>query len=119
MAPGKSPEQIYFKMKGQAMISFDKYLDENLKNEEFAKHYEEEKLLQDIAVKIAKIREEKGLTQSQLARQAKLTQQQVSKLESGINSNIMTLLKVCSALHVKLFVVNDNKASKRRKTATV
>lgn len=45
-----------------AMISFDKYLEENLKDEEFAKHYEEEKLLQDIAVKIAKIREKKGLT---------------------------------------------------------
>lgn len=102
------------------MISFDKYLDENLENEEFARHYEEEKLLQDIAVKIAKIREKKGLTQSQLARQAKLTQQQVSKLESGINSNIMTLLKVCSALHVKLSVAEDNgKTPHSRKAAAV
>ena len=115
----RARHRLCFQRKGQAMISFDKYLDENLKNEEFARRYEEEKLLQDIAVKIAKIREEKGLTQSQLAREAKLTQQQVSKLESGINSNIMTLLKVCSALHVKLFVAEDNKTSKHRKAAAL
>ncbi|MCU7520738.1 MAG: hypothetical protein HF312_11035 [Ignavibacteria bacterium] len=48
-----------------------------------------------------------------------MTQQQVSKLESGIISNIMTLLKVCSALHVKLSVAEDNKSSKRRKAAAV
>lgn len=47
------------------MISFDEYLEENLKDEEFARYYEQEKLLQDIAVKIAKSREENGLPEDE------------------------------------------------------
>lgn len=101
------------------MISFNKKLQEKLKDPEFAKYYEEEKILLDVALKIAQERERKGLTQSELAKKAHLTQQQVSKLESGASSNVMTLLKVCKALHLRLFLGNEEQKGTRMRTAKV
>ena len=46
-----------------------------------------------------------GLSQQDLARKAQITQQQLSNIESGMNCNISTLLKVCHALKVKLNLV--------------
>ena len=57
-----------------------------------------EKLRVDLAVAIARKREEEGLSQSFIARLAHLTQQQVSKIENGENCNIDTYLKAMAAL---------------------
>lgn len=81
---------------------FRKHLNEELKDPEFAKIYEEEKALLQLAVKIIEHRNKLGLTQQELAEKAKITQQQLSKIESGINCNVVTLLKVCSAMQLKL-----------------
>ncbi|MGE5354042.1 MAG: helix-turn-helix domain-containing protein [Acidobacteriota bacterium] len=96
------------------MINFNKKLQEKLKDPEFAKYYEEERILLEVALKIAQERERKGLTQSELAIKANLTQQQVSKLESGASSNVMTLLKVCKALHLRIFVGSEEQINSRR-----
>lgn len=70
------------------MLILNKILKEELKDSEFAGGYKEEKMLAELAVKIAKERERKGISQTELASRARLTQQQVSRLESGANSNV-------------------------------
>jgi DNA-binding XRE family transcriptional regulator len=80
------------------MKSFRSHLNEKLKDPEFKKYYEEEKHLLELGVKIAEMREKLGLSQKELAKQCKVTQQQLSKIENGVNCNLLTFLKVSEAL---------------------
>ena len=73
-----------------------------LKDKEFKELYEEERQLLDISLRLLKVRKELGLSQRDLAHKARVTQQQVSKIENGLNCNMMTFLKVCNALGVKM-----------------
>mgnify|MGYP001245897298 CR=1 FL=1 len=84
------------------MTVFRNYLNEQLKDEKFAKVYEAEKKLLSIAIKIAKERSNQGLSQTQLAHKAMVTQQQISKIENGQNCNILTFLKVSKALGLNI-----------------
>lgn len=84
------------------MKTFKKHLLKELKNEKFKIVYEEEKELLDIAVKILEERNKRGLTQKELAQKANITQQQLSKVENGINCTMTTFLKVCHALDIKI-----------------
>jgi len=43
-----------------------------------------------------------GMSQKELAEKANIKQQQISKLEAGINCNVATLIKVCIALDLKV-----------------
>lgn len=101
-------EDVELNERDRKMINYNKKLQEKLKDPNFKEGYKKEKLLLDVAVELAKIREQRGLTQAELAKQANLTQQQVSKLESGMSANVKTLLKVCSALRVKLLLSQDD-----------
>lgn len=84
------------------MRSFKKHLRERLKDAKFRKLYEEEKKLAELSLKILDTREHLGLSQKEVARKAKVTQQQLSKLENGINCTVTTFLKVCNALRIKV-----------------
>ena len=84
------------------MKTFNEHLKEKLKDKEFKKIYEEEKLLLQLSHRILEERKKAGLTQTQLASKAQITQQQLSKIEKGLNFNIKTFLKVCHALDVKM-----------------
>jgi DNA-binding XRE family transcriptional regulator len=84
------------------MRSFKKHLREKLKNEQFRKLYEEERKLAELSLKVLDVREHLGLSQKEVARRAKVTQQQLSKLENGINCTMTTFLKVCTALGIKI-----------------
>jgi len=84
------------------MRSFKKHLRERLKDTKFRKLYEEEKKLAELSLKILDTREHLGLSQKEVARKAKVTQQQLSKLENGINCTVTTFLKVCNALRIKV-----------------
>jgi DNA-binding XRE family transcriptional regulator len=86
------------------MESFRKHLEEKLKNKEFKKMYEEEKRLLELSLKIINERNKRGLTQQELAKKAEITQQQLSKVENGFNCNMVTFLKVCDALGLKINV---------------
>ncbi|MDR2476376.1 MAG: helix-turn-helix transcriptional regulator [Treponema sp.] len=88
--------------------SFTDHLNEELKDPEFKRLYEEEKRLLDIAVEIASVRERRGLTQKELARQCRVTQQQVSKIENGVNCNVLTLIRVTSSLGLNVTVSPGN-----------
>lgn len=80
------------------MRSFRRHLNEKLKDERFRRLYEEERQLTELSLKIHHMRAQLGLSQQEVATRAKVTQQQLSKVENGINCNLTTFLKVCQAL---------------------
>ena len=84
------------------MKSFNKYLNKKLKNEKFKLLFEEEKDLMELALLLNKTREKNGKSQSEVAKEAQLTQQQLSKVENGVPCNIRTFIKACHANGYKL-----------------
>ena len=76
------------------------YLVEKLQDPQFMKLFEQERLLAELSLQINSIREQKGLSQQELSKMARITQQQLSKIENGINCNLTTFLKVCHALEL-------------------
>lgn len=62
--------------------NFDKYLEEQLKDNDFAERFKKAGEAWDIALKLAALRKESGLSQRELARRVGTTQQQISRLES-------------------------------------
>ena len=85
-------------------MSFRKHLAEEMKNPEFKKAFEEEKRLLELSYAIVEAREKKGLTQKELAKKSHVTQQQLSKIENGVNCNMLTFIKVSSALGLGITV---------------
>ena len=85
-------------------MTFRKHLNELLKDEDFKTAYEEERRLLELGFAVAQAREQRGITQKELAQQCRVTQQQLSKIENGINCNLLTFIKVSSALGLELTV---------------
>ena len=85
-------------------MSFRKHLAEEMKNPEFRKAFEEEKRLLKLSYAIVEAREKRGLTQKELASKSHVTQQQLSKIENGVNCNMLTFIKVSNALGLGLTV---------------
>ncbi|TGM61900.1 helix-turn-helix domain-containing protein [Leptospira vanthielii] len=88
------------------MRSFKTHLDTKLENKSFKEKFEEEKELVNISIELQTLREKKGLSQSDLAKKAHVTQQQLSKIENGVNCNLSTFLKVCHALDLEISIKN-------------
>ncbi|MGI6653507.1 MAG: helix-turn-helix domain-containing protein [Christensenellales bacterium] len=87
------------------MRSHKDYLNEQLKNPEFAAAYEALEPQYQIARAIIAARLESGLTQAELAEKAALPQSNISRLESGtFNPTVQTLEKVAAGLGKKLEV---------------
>ena len=89
-------------MKG--VRSFKTRLKEELKNKNFRKSFNEEDFYVRIAIQIAKLREEQGISQQELARRLHTSQQMVSRLEDTSNKSftLKTLIKLAQAFHKKL-----------------
>jgi len=83
-------------------VTFDSHLKEKLKSKRFKRMYEEEKELLEISIRILAARRDQNLSQAELAKRAHITQQQLSRIENGMNFNIKTLLKLCDALDLSL-----------------
>ena len=79
-------------------------LKEDLKDENFQKAFDSEDFFARLAVQIARLREEQGLTQKDLARRLRTSQQTISRLENSGNQSfsLATLLKLAHALHKRL-----------------
>ena len=82
------------------MKSFRGHLKEKLKDKRFKQLFDEEKQIAELSLKILDTREHMGLSQIEVAKKANVTQQQLSKIENGINCNMSTFLKVCNALGI-------------------
>ena len=86
--------------------NFDKYLEEQLKDPAFAARFEQAGEAWDVALQIAALREKAGLSQKELAKLLKVSQQQISRLESpGYEGHsLSTLRRVAGALHARVRV---------------
>ena len=80
----------------------NEHLKEKLSDSYFKELYELEQQKYNIVRKIINYRIKKGITQSDLAKEAGISQQHISKIENGEFSNIMTLEKVL--LHIGMTV---------------
>ena len=91
-------------MKG--LRRFRDKLNKDLENPDFKSSFEEEELFVNLAIEIAKLREEKGLTQKDLAKLLKTSQQMVSRIENPNNQSfsLKTLVKLAHAFHKKILV---------------
>ena len=86
-------------MKKVKVRTFKNRLSEDLKDSEFRAHYQEERQALMLAMKIAKLREKKGLSQQQMAKLMGTSQQAISRIESGDYEGftLKTLQKIAEA----------------------
>ena len=77
---------------------------EEFKDPQFRKEFENQRRALALAMTIAKIREKKGLTQTQLARRMGTSQQAISRIESGDYEGftLKTLEKIAQATGTRL-----------------
>jgi transcriptional regulator with XRE-family HTH domain len=103
--------------------NFDKYLEEQLMDPEFAARFERAGEAWDVALQIAALRTQAGLSQKDLAKLLKVSQQQISRLESpGYEGHsLSTLRRVAKVLHARVRVTfePDSKAAGLRVAETV
>lgn len=84
------------------MVSFKKYLKEQLNDPTIKEVFEEERELLEMAYRLNEERKKQGISQRRAAKEAHLTQQQFSRVENGENCNIITYLKACHAVGLKM-----------------
>ena len=91
-------------MKRGKVRTFQSRLREDIKDPEFKKHYEEEKQALTLAMKITELRENKGLSQQQLAQLMGTSQQAISRIESGKYEGftLKTLEKIAEATGMRV-----------------
>ena len=75
-------------------MKIDDHLQEKLRDPQFRKQYSLEKQKLAIVKRIIDHRIKYKMSQSELAKQARISQQHISKIENGEFSNIATLEKV-------------------------
>src|SRR5436190_828942 len=86
--------------------NFDLYLEEQLKDPDFAERFEKAGEAWDVALQIVALREKAGLSQKDLARKLKTSQQNISRLESfSYEGHSLTMLRrVAEVLGAKVQV---------------
>src|SRR5258708_4833660 len=89
--------------------NFDRYLAEQMEDPAFAVRFKQAGEAWDVALQLAALREQAGLSQAELARKLKTTEQQISRLESpGYEGHSLSMLRrVAKALHARVRVVLD------------
>ncbi len=87
--------------------NFDAYLDAQLKDEDFAERFSRAGDAWDVALQLAALRKESGLSQKDLARKLHTSQQQISRLESPAyeGHSLSMLRRVAHVLKAEVKVV--------------
>src|SRR5882762_453538 len=87
--------------------NFDAYLEEQLEDAVFAERFEKAGEAWDVALQIAALREKAGLSQKDLARKLKTSQQQISRLESPTyeGHSLSMLRRVARVLKARVRIV--------------
>jgi len=91
-------------MKKGKVRTFRSRLREDIKDPEFKKHYQEERQALQLAMKIAELRNQKGLSQQELAKLMGTSQQAISRIESGEYEGftLKTLEKIAEATGMRV-----------------
>jgi len=86
---------------------FDQYLEEQLQDPAMAVRIEQAGDAWDVALQIAALRQQAGLSQKKLAKLLKTSQQQISRLESASyeGHSLSMLRRVAEALHARVRVI--------------
>jgi len=100
--------------------NFDRYLEKQMKDPAFAARFEQAGEAWDIALQLAALRQQAGLSQKELARRLKTSQQHISRLESpGYEGHSLTnLRRVARALNARVRVVFEPDDEPRRPRAS-
>ena len=87
--------------------NFDRYLEKQLQDPTFAARFKSAGDAWDVALQIAALREQAGLSQKELAKLLKTSQQQISRLESpGYEGHSLSMLRrFAGVLHARVRVV--------------
>lgn len=87
--------------------NFDLHLEEQLRDPDFAERFKRAGEAWDVALQIAALREKAGLSQKDLARKLKTSQQQISRLESPSyeGHSLSMLRRVARELRARVRVV--------------
>src|SRR6266536_4626210 len=87
--------------------NFDRYLAKQMQDTRFAARFDRAGQAWDVALQLAALRQQAGLSQKELARRLKTSQQHISRLESpGYEGHSLTnLRRVARALHARVRVV--------------
>ena len=87
--------------------NFDRYLEEQLKDPAFADRFKRAGEAWDVALQIAALRQQAGLSQKELAKLLKTSQQQISRMESPDyeGHSLSMLRRVAGALHAQVRVI--------------
>ncbi len=96
--------------------NFDLYLEEQLKDPVFTERFEKAGEAWDVALQIAALREKAGLSQKDLARKLKTSQQNVSRLESPAyeGHSLSMLRRVAGILGATVRVVIEPRKNSSR-----
>ena len=91
-------------MKKGKVRTFQSRLREDIKDPEFKKHYQEERQALKLAMKIAELRNQKGLSHQELAKLMGTSQQAISRIESGEYEGftLKTLEKIAEATGMRV-----------------
>ncbi len=86
--------------------NFDRYLEEQLKDPGFAERFKKAGEAWDVALELATLRKESGLSQKELAKRVGTTQQQISRLESPSyeGHSLSMLRRVAEALGATIHI---------------
>ncbi len=87
--------------------NFDRYLDAHLRNPAFAARFRDAGEAWEVSLQIARLREQAGISQRQLAEMLETSQQQISRLESPAyeGHTLSMLRRVAAALNARVRVV--------------
>ena len=87
--------------------NFDRYLQEQMKDDAFAARFDQAGQSWDVALQIASLRRKAGLSQKVLAQALNTSQQQVSRLESPSyeGHSLSMLRRVAGVLHARVRIV--------------
>ncbi|MCU0290128.1 MAG: helix-turn-helix transcriptional regulator, partial [Acidobacteria bacterium] len=66
------------------MKTYREHLNKKLKDKKFKQFYDEEREMLELSMQVLNTRKNLGMSQDELARKAHITQQQLSRIESGM-----------------------------------
>src|SRR5512137_71394 len=94
--------------------NFDHYLEEQLQDPSIAARFEHAAEAWDVALQITALRQQAGLSQKELAKLLKTSQQQISRLESpGYEGHSLSMLRrVADALQARVRIVFEPATSR-------
>ena len=86
--------------------NFDRYLEAQLEDPEFAERFQKAGEAWDVAIQLAALRNEAGMSQAELAKKVGTTQQQISRMESPSyeGHSLSMLRRVADVLGAKVYV---------------